>query len=191
MLSAILAVASFAAVSPVFSQTPPAAYQAPSPFTIGAGASNFNVDWGRNRMFGYSIWGDWHLGTLPRPFDGLGIEFEARDLAFDRGADLGPSFRQDTLGAGPMYTFRHYRRFRPFGKLLIDYGRLDNDKSQILTTSVLAPAIGFEVHAIPHLWVRADYEYQIWSNLLNGKDLDPQGFTLGVSYDFRSFRSFR
>jgi hypothetical protein len=51
--------------------------------------------------------------------------------------------------------------------------------------------MGLEYHAIHRLWVRADYEYQIWPNLLgDGRNLDPQGFTLGVSYDFRSLGSF-
>jgi opacity protein-like surface antigen len=195
MLSAILAVTSFAAVSQAISQTVPAAYQGRLPFTIGGGASNFNVDWGQNRMFGYSIWGDWHPGNLPRLLDGLGIEAEGRDLDFG-STHPAPSFRQVTLGAGPIYSYRHFARFRPYGKALIEYGRLD-DSTGFVTDKVYAPALGFEYHAIQRLWVRADYEYQVWPNLLNGKNgyygksLDPQGFTLGVSYDFRSFRFFR
>lgn len=191
ILSAILVAATFAAVSPAFSQTVPAAYQGTLPFTIGGGASSIDVDWGRNRMLGYSIWGDWHPGTLPRLLDGFGVEIEARDISFDRGATLGPDFREDTLGAGPMYTYRRFRRIRPYGKMLIEYGRLDSGLGTILTDKVYAPAFGFEFNATRRLWVRADYEYQDWPNFINGKKLDPQGFTLGVSYNFRSFRFFR
>jgi opacity protein-like surface antigen len=196
MLSAVLVVASFAAAA-AFPQTVPSAYQGRLPFTIGGGASNLNVDWGQNRMFGYSIWGDWHPGSLPRLLDGLGVEAEARDLDFGRSSHIARSFRQDTLGGGLIYSYRRFARVRPYGKFLIDYGRLD-DGTGIVTDKVYAPALGFEYHAIQRLWVRADYEYQIWPNLLNGqnsgyygKSLDPQGFTLGVSYDFRSFRFFR
>jgi opacity protein-like surface antigen len=189
MLSAILAAATFAAVSPAISQTVPAAYQGRLPFTIGGGASNMNVDWGQNRMFGYSIWGDWHPGSLPRLLDGLGVEVEGRDLHFGL-THPSPGFREDTLGAGPMYSYRHFARFRPYGKVLIEYGRLNSGGGNIATDKVYAPAFGFEYHAIQRLWVRADYEYQAWPNLY-GKTLDPQGFTLGVSYDFRSIRFFR
>jgi opacity protein-like surface antigen len=191
ILSAILTVASFAAVSPAISQTVPAAYRGRLPFTIGGGASNFNVDWGQNRMFGYSIWGDWHPGSLPRLLDGLGVEIQGRDLDFGR-TNPAPGFREDTFGAGPTYSYRHFARFRPYGKVLIEYGRLNYGGGQIATDKVYAPALGFEYHAIQRVWVRADYEYQSWPNLFYaGKNLDPQGFTLGVSYDFRSIRFFR
>lgn len=189
----ILAAVSFAAAIPAVSQSAPAAYQGALPFTIGGGASNLNADWGKNRMFGYSIWGDWHPGDLPRLLDGLGIEVQARDLDFGGNAGLPANFRQDTVGGGPIYTYRRFARFRPYGKVLIDYGRFNTASSfGVLTDRVYAPAFGFEYHAIQRLWVRADYEYQSWPNLFNnGKNLDPQGFTLGLSYDFRSFRFFR
>jgi opacity protein-like surface antigen len=197
MLAIILATASFVAIGPVHSQTVPAAYRGRLPFTIGGGASNFNVDWNRSRMFGYSIWGDWHPGTLPRLLDGLGVEIQGRDLDFYR-TNVSPGFRQDTFGAGPTYSYRRFARIRPYGKFLIEYGRLNYGPNQVATDKVYAPAFGFEYHAIQRLWVRADYEYQMWPNLLNGKvagsegkTLDPQGFTLGVSYDFRSIRFFR
>jgi len=191
ILSAILALASFAAGGSALSQTVPSAYQGRLPFTIGGGASNMNVDWGQNRMYGYSIWGDWHPGDLPRILDGLGVEAEARDLSFGRSNHIPANFREDTLGAGLIYTYRHFARIRPYGKVLIEYGRL-NYGPGIATDKVYAPALGFEYHAIQRLWVRADYEYQSWPNLFyGGKNLDPQGFTLGASYDFRSFRLFR
>lgn len=191
IFSTILAVASFAAVSPAFSQTAPAAYQGQLPFTIGGGASNMNVDWGRNRLYGYSIWGDWHPGSLPRLLDGLGVEVEARDLDFGHGAHITPAFRQDTLGGGLIYTYRHFAKIRPYGRALVDFGRLNDGTKNPISSLVYAPAMGLEYHAIHRLWVRADYEYQIWPNLLgDGRNLDPQGFTLGVSYDFRSLGSF-
>jgi hypothetical protein len=159
ILSAILAAATFAAGT-AFSQTVPSAYQGRLPFTIGGGASNMNVDWSRNRMVGYAIWGDWHPGNLPRLLDGLGVEAEARDLDFNRSSTLPAGFRQDTLGAGLIYSYRRFAKFRPYGKVLIDYGRLDYGGGQIATDKVYAPALGIEYHAIQRLWVRADYEYQ-------------------------------
>jgi len=200
MLSSILTVTSFAALAPSSAQTVPAAagpFQHNYPFTIGSGISNLDVDWAKSRMVGYSIWVDWRPGALPKILDGLGVEVEGRDLDFDRPAQLPPGFRQDTLGGGPIYTYYHFSRIRPYGKFLIDYGRLNYGYGQIATATVYAPALGFEYRAIKRLWVRADYEYQVWPNVLNGlipgyngKSLDPQGFTLGVSYDFRRFRLF-
>ena len=189
ILATILSAVSIVAAIPAFSQTVPSAYQGTLPFTIGGGASNLNADWGKNRLFGYSIWGDWHPGDLPRLLDGLGVEVQGRDLEF--GGQLPKGYRQDTVGAGLIYSYRHFRRFRPYGKFLIEYGRLNTGGGEILTDKVYAPAFGLEYHAIQRLWVRADYEYQAWPSLLNGKNLDPQGFTLGASYDFRSFRFFR
>lgn len=197
ILSAILAVASFAAVSQAVSQTVPAAYQGRLPFTIGGGASNFNADWGHERIYGYSIWGDWHPGGLPRLLDGLGVEVQGRDLDFGLTHPT-PGFQEFTFGGGGIYTYRHFARFRPYGKVLVEFGKLDYSKSEYVSDKVYAPSFGIEFHAIQRMWVRADYEYQAWPNLLNGKiagfagkSLDPQGFTLGVSYDFRSIRHFR
>jgi hypothetical protein len=200
MLISNLAVAFFAVLAPSAAQTIPAAtgpIQHPYPFTIGGGASDLNVDWSRSRMLGVAMWVDWHPKVLLRSLDGLGVEVEGRDLDFDRPSQLASGYRQDTLGGGVIYTYRHFSKVRPFGKFLIDYGRLNYGYGQIATATVRAPAFGFEYRAINRLWVRADYEYQIWPNLLNGifpgytgKSLDPQGFTLGVSYDFRRVRLF-
>jgi hypothetical protein len=46
------------------------------------------------------------------------LEVEARDISLDRG-DKPSNYREDTAGGGPMYTWRHYRNFRPYGKYLI------------------------------------------------------------------------
>jgi hypothetical protein len=36
--------------------------------------------------------------------------------------------------------------------------------------------------------VRGDYEYQYWRHIFGPHDLNPNGVTIGVSYDFGSFR---
>jgi len=200
ILSAILVLASFAAVASS-AQTNPAAigpYRNQVPFTIGGGASNLNVDWGHNRMYGYTVWVDWRPTNLPKVLDGLGIEIQGRDVNFGRGPTLPSVFRQDTLGGGPIYTYRRYPLVQPYGKFLIEYGRLNAGGFGVLTNKVYAPSFGLQVHAIRNVWVRAEYEYQVWPNLLGGqidsykgKSLDPQGFTLGVSYDFHSVLRFR
>jgi opacity protein-like surface antigen len=195
LLSAILAVASFAAVSPAFSQTVPAAHEGQLPFSIGAGASNIDVDWGKNRMYGITVWAQWRPGPLlPRMLDGLGIDAEARDVNYGRGSALPSNFRQDTAGGGPMYTWHHFRNFQPYGKFLFGIGSIDFHVHDPYythdTRTVYTSGGGFNYRIIDHLWVRADYDYQMWPDLLY-KTLDPQGFTLGATYDFRNVRFHR
>lgn len=57
------------------------------------------------------------------------------------------------------------------------------------TRDVFASGGGLNYRLVHQLWVRADYEYQMWPDLFK-KTLEPQGFTLGASYDFRSLRHF-
>ena len=194
ILSAILAVASFTAFGHAFGQTAPAAREGQLPFSIGGGISNFDVDWGKNRMYGIAIWGQWHPGSLlPRMLDGLALDIEARDIDYGRGNSLPSNFRQDTAGGGPMYTWNRFRNFRPYGKGLIEFGSFDfrtsNPGYTHDTRALWAPGLGFQLRTFPHVWIRADYEYQIWQQML-GKTPDPQGFTLGATYDFRHVRLF-
>jgi opacity protein-like surface antigen len=192
ILSAFLAVASFAAVSPA--QTVPAAQQGQLPFTIGVGASNLNVDWNKSRMYGITAWVQWRPAILPRLMDGFGFDIEGRDINYGRPSTLPSNFRQDTFGGGPMYTWHHFRNFQPYGKALFGIGSIDfivdNPYYKHDKFTLYAPGGGFQYRLVSHLWVRADYEYQAWPGLFQ-KTLDPQGFTLGASYDFGSFRRSR
>lgn len=178
---------------PAFSQVAPAAREASIPFSVGAGVSNFDMDWGHTRMYGGTLWADWHP-QLPRFLNGLGIEAEARDIDYGRPAELPSNFRQDTAGGGIIYTWHHFRNFRPYGKGLIEFGSFDFRSTDPYyshdTRTVYAPGLGLEFRAYHHLWVRADYEYQFWPNLL-GFTADPQGFTVGAIYDFRHIRFHR
>jgi len=82
-----------------------------------------------------------------------------------------------------------------YGKFLIGFGSIDfatypphtytHD-----TRNVYAPGGGFEYRLHGRLWVRADYEYQLWrpdlsADFPTGATADPQGFTLGFNYDFK------
>ncbi|HUB50518.1 MAG TPA: outer membrane beta-barrel protein [Terracidiphilus sp.] len=191
----IIATVAFAAIRPAFSQTLPAATEGQLPFTIGTGVSNLNVDWGHNRMYGISIWAQWRPGMLPRLFDGFGLDIEGRDVNYGRPATLPSNFRMDTLAGGPIYTWHHFRNFQPYGKLLIGLGSIDftgpNPYYKHDTRTIYAPGGGLQYRLVHHIWVRGDYEYQMWPQLFSdNRTLDPQGFTVGVSYDFRSLRHF-
>ncbi|HTW78571.1 MAG TPA: outer membrane beta-barrel protein [Terracidiphilus sp.] len=192
ILSAVLAAAFSCAFSPSFAQSVPSAYGPNLPFTVGGGMSDLDVDWGKSRMLGYTGWVDWRPG-LRSYLDGLGIEAEGHNTAYDATNGL-TNFSQLTFSAGPSYEWRRYRNFRPYGKWLFGFGRLDYtldvngvNTGYSTTNLVYSPGIGFEYRAFHRLWLRAEYEYQMWPGLL-GKTLDPQGFTAGVSYDFRTIR---
>jgi opacity protein-like surface antigen len=95
-----------------------------------------------------------------------------------------------------MYTWRHYRNFHPYAKLLVDYGaqkniQIDGFPSWYKSDKwmIYAPGGGVEAHAWRNVWVRADYEYQFWKvEWFDNNFLNPQGATLGVSYDFSRIR---
>lgn len=191
-LSPIFAVSLFILFHPAFSQTAPAAYEGRSlPLSIGAGASSMDVDWGHSRMYGATLWIDYYP-RLPRILNGLGVDMEGRDVNYGRPSDVPSNFRQDTAAGGPTYTWRRFPNFQIYGKGLIGFGSLDfklvNDPGYTHETrTIYAPGGGIQARAFRHIWIRADYEYQIWPDLFQKND-NPQGVTLGAVYDFRNYR---
>lgn len=191
--SPIFAVSLFTLCHPGFSQTAPAAYSGRGlPISIGAGVSNMDVDWGKSRMYGGTLWIDYYPTQLPHMLNGLGVDVEGRDVNYDRPAHVPTNFRQDTAAGGPIYTWNHFRNFQIYGKGLVGFGSLDfyihpTSNYRHETRTVYAPGGGILAHAYKHVWVRADYEYQFWPDLFQ-KTFDPQGFTVGAVYDFRGYR---
>jgi hypothetical protein len=192
-LSPIFAVSLITLFHPAFSQTVPAATEGhPLPITIGAGVSDIDVDWGKSRMIGGTLWIDYFPTYLPHFLNGLGVDAEARDINYDRPSTVPSNFRQDTAGGGPIYVWRRFPNFQIYGKGLVEFGSFDftitytpNYKHE--TRTVAAPGGGLLVHTYKHVWVRADYEYQFWPDLFQ-RTFDPQGFTVGAVYDFRGYR---
>ncbi len=197
----ILTVSLFAAAVPAFSQVVPAASQGRTlPLSVGIGPSSYDVDWGHGRMFGGTIWVDYYPGKLPAILRGLGVEVEARDISLDRHEDPNQQYpnwseqantREDTASGGAIYTWRHYRNFHPYAKFLYGHGSIDfitglthaTSSYTHDTRSLMAAGGGFEHRVFRQVWARADYEYQAWQTLI-GHTLNPQGFTVGVAYDF-------
>ena len=158
---------------------------------VGAGPSYYHMDWGHGDEFGGTLWVDANLDKGPLFLKGLGVELEARDLSLDRGSTLPNDMRTDTLGGGPIYSWRHFDRVRPYTKFLVSYGNLDINKGGYHFDWVLyQPGAGVEYRPFGHVWVRADYEYQIWPKLFGSNwSYDPDGVTVGVLYEFRHHRS--
>ena len=177
-----------AAVFPVYCQVAAAGHQGNVPIVIGAGFSDFSLDWGPGRrMEGVSAWGDWYPISLPAGLHGLGIEVAGHDMNYARPAGFS-RMRQDTGEGGLIYTWNGYRRFRPYAKYLLGIGSIDFPPSGTYshdTFTVFSPGGGVEYHAWGHIWIRGDYEYQFWHHTFGPHDLNPNGFTIGASYDFR------
>ena len=199
-LKAIFAALSIIAAIPVFSQVVPAATEGGWPIKVGAGFSAFNGDWGSGRMVGGALWIDYSPTQMPAILHGWGLEVEARDIRNGQSADYfrniqalrqEGTFRQDTVGGGPIFTWLHFRNLHPYAKFVADFAgqdfNIDAPHYHHETQAAFAPGIGLEYRAFRNLWVRADYEYQIWPDQFNNHDwiLDPQGITVGLSCDFR------
>jgi len=180
-------------VAPAHAQVEPDATQGGSPLVLGAGYSNFDLDYGQSRrMQGITAWADWHLRHMPGWLDGLSIEAEGRDINFGRPASL-PIMRQDTILGGALYQWSHYRNFKPYGKYLaglgsIDFPNIGNPSYTHDTRTVFAPGGGFDYYLGHGVSFRADYEYQFWRHLFGPYDLNPNGVTVGVVYSLRARR---
>ncbi|MGA2753411.1 MAG: outer membrane beta-barrel protein [Terracidiphilus sp.] len=187
-LKLILAALFVAAVFPVYSQVTPAARQGSVPIVVGAGFSDFSLDWGPGkRMEGISAWVDWYPNRLPTALQGLGIEAAGHDINYGLPAGFS-RMRQDTGEGGLIYAWNHYRNFRPYVRYLAGIGSIDFPPSGTYshdTFSVFSPGGGIEYRAWQHIWIRGDYEYQFWHHVFGPHDLNPNGFTIGASYDFR------
>jgi hypothetical protein len=157
------------------------------PFTVGFGVADFSDDWGiRNpRQVGLTLWVDWRLPHMPPKLDGLGVEFEGRDVNYAT-PDYLPGHRMTTGLIGPMYQWRRQSRIRPYVKYLMGIGNIDfpnGTNYQQDTRAIFAPAGGADVRLIGRLSARGEYEYQMWHAIFGPHDLTPNGFTFGVVYD--------
>lgn len=172
---------------PLFSQVAPSATREGLPLVVGAGFSDYYSDW-NGRLDGPTVWADWNFDQLPSFLHGLGIEVEGRDLNYGRTGHV-PALRQDTAEGGAIYTWHHYRNIRPYTKFLlgigsIDFGHITPTYSHD-TRTVYTPGGGLEYRVWRHVWVRGDYEYQFWTDFFHHHAMNPNGFTVGASYDFR------
>lgn len=172
--------------SRLVAQAAPAAETGGLTLAVGAGLSDYDVDWGYGRMLGGTLWVDAEPPLRPVWLHGLGAEIEARDISPNHSSTQPSNYREDTLGGGVTYTVHRYRSIRPYGKFLASYGSMDFETSSPTyshdSRTVYAPGGGLAVDLHRNFWARVDYEYQFWPQLL-GRTTDPQGFTFGVMYD--------
>jgi opacity protein-like surface antigen len=185
----VLALLLAGTASPARAQVTYAAEEGKLPFTVGAGASYFSDDWGiaNPHQVGFNVWADWRF-RLPSFFDGLGVEFEGRDVNYATPSGIA-GHRMDTALGGPIYQWRKHDRFRPYVKYLIGIGSIDYPAPFLTqshdTATVFAPAGGIDIRVWRRVSVRAEYEYQYWHHVFGDtNDLTPNGFSFGAVYDF-------
>ncbi|WP_263357370.1 porin family protein [Acidicapsa ligni] len=179
----VLAALFFLSTLPVLAQVAPAARISGLPLGVGAGLSDYSVDYGPGRrMLGVSAWADYSL------FHGLGIEAEGTSILWDKPSSL-PRMKQETIKGGAIYKYHQVFHVRPYVKGLIGLGKIDFPSINPLYTqdtfTMYAIGGGVEYKVWKTLSVRGDYEYQYWSNYQGSNYLNPNGFTIGATYYLR------
>ncbi len=184
----LLAAITFLHANPANCQTaPPIRRQSGWPIRVGVGPSSYDVDWGHGRMYGGTLWIDCFPGKLPVFMRGLGLELVARDISLNRSSTQ-VNVREDTAAAGLIYAWQHWQNLHPYVKALYGQGSMDFTPHGVSyshdTRSLWAAGGGFDYRFHGPFWARLDYEHQTWQRLFGYYIPKPQGFTLGVAYDF-------
>jgi opacity protein-like surface antigen len=179
----VLAALMILSTLPVFAQVAPAVKIGGLPLGIGAGFSDFDLDYGPGRrMVGVSAWADYNL------FHGIGIAAEGNTIFADKPAVL-QRMRQDTAMGGGIYRTHTFFGIHPYVQFVIGIGSIDFPSGNPFYThdtfSTWAYGGGAEYKLWKTLYARGSYEYQFWHQYLGPRDLNPQGFTIGATYYLR------
>jgi opacity protein-like surface antigen len=177
--------------SPLLAQVAPAVKIGGLPIGIGAGLSDYSIDYGSGRrMLGISAWGDYNV------FHGLGVEVEGQSIFADRPSDLctsGPrtvcQMKQDSIKGGIIYKARAFKGVRPYAKVLGGIGEIYFPSHNFFYSqdsfTTYGAGGGLEYRVWKTLSVRADYEYQFYEQFLGKGTLNPNGVTVGATYYLR------
>jgi opacity protein-like surface antigen len=191
LVATLLLIASHSALS----QTIPAASENYPPYVLGVAFSNYDlgynsskyiIPYGSGRMSGGTLWAELYPFTVSSKLHGLGLAVEARDLSLSHSSS---SFltREDTAAGGLIYRSSQFHTLRPYAKATYGLGSVDFQSSNPYythdTRALWGIGGGLDYHAVRHVWIRADYEYQTWARLFFAT-LHPQGVTVGAIYDF-------
>ena len=153
---------------------------------VGATFSDFDPDYGYQRLYGIGAFADYNL--TPR----LGAEAEVRFHRFNQLANI----HEDNYLIGPKYNYRH-NRYVFFAKALVGVGYF-NFPLNAAHGSYLDVALGggLDYRLTRRIYLRGEYEYQIWPGFVGPPDptpippqnrpngLTPNGFSVGASYRF-------
>jgi hypothetical protein len=168
---------------PAKAQVAPTATISGLPLGVGGGFSDYSLDYGQGRrMLGISGWADYDL------WRGLGIEAEVTAIDFDKPSTF-QRMSQNTFKGGAIYRARPFWGIRPYVKGLIGVGSIyfpSNDPLYTHDTYIVeALGGGVERRVWNTVYLRGDYEYQLWNQFMGNNNLTPNGFTIGATYYFR------
>jgi len=178
---------------PALAQVVPQATSFSLPFYAGGGYSRFSPDYGPGRTIdGINAYAGFTLYNAPFNLTGLGVEGEWRDIFFNHiMSNATPlnninSVTETTIGGGINYKILHFQRFHPYGKFLLEHGKqVYTPQGAFASDKVYVMGGGAEYRAWRNIWLRGDYSYEDWPNLFYlGKNSNPVGVTLGLTYDF-------
>ncbi len=189
-LKLILAGLLFLTAVPVFAQVVPQATEHNVPLYVGGGYARYSPDWGPGRTLdGINAYAGITLPRISVIPAGLGVEAEWRSLFFNPSTNVpGYVISETTMGGGVIYKYQHWQRLRPYAKYFLEQGKnhYASHPDAFAYDMVTVMGGGIEYKVKSHYWVRADYSRQTWSNLfLLNKDSNPQGVTLGMTYNFQ------
>jgi hypothetical protein len=138
---------------------------------IGAGFSLARPDYAPQNFQGFTAYGDFDF----RPHVGVEAEFHqvfstTGDRSFQRSYEIGGRY------------FRTYGPLAPYLKAMIGRGDFNYPLGNAdLSYTLYAGGAGADFKLGPYLRVRAEYEFQKWTDFPTG-GLTPQLLTFGVAY---------
>lgn len=188
MLTRILILLTFlASGSRLFAQASPTATRA-GDLLVGAGYTSGASDYGK-RFTGFNIYGDFDFSRH------IGVEANFHKISYGTGSPL----YEKTYEIGPRY-FRTYGPLVPYVKVMFGRGVFNypanpppapQDVARAnLGYNMFAGGLGTDLKVRPWLYLRADYEYQVWPGFRGietgpSNGLNPQLLSFGAAYHFR------
>ncbi len=152
---------------------------------VGAGIDYWNTDYSQRWKYGPTVWAGTEI------WRGVGVLAEGRSLI--AGGNL-PGYKYWVGEGGATYTFHHWNAVRPYLKGELGFGSLDSPRSPTYrshdTRTTWAVGGGLEYRTWQRWWTRIDYTYDGFPGYLSlitlkEHTLNPNGFSVGMSYHFR------
>jgi Outer membrane protein beta-barrel domain len=165
-------------------QVEPARMGGLPPVNVGLSFSDFSPDYTLKRLYGAGAYANvmpLHYG----PVD-LGLEGEWKILSLNQVVHV----HERSLSVGLIGQLRNnYYGFKPYGKFMYGLGNFYYPQFTSVRPAFYTDSFGIFVlgggadhHLHGRFSIRGDYEYQRWTHFRGAKTLNPNGFTVGVSY---------
>lgn len=161
-------------------QVVPSAYRQRFTLNVGGMGSVFQPDYAGNgipqeapnRLYGWGTYVDLGLRRWVQ------IEAEGRWLRENRYLNID----EDNYLIGARAPIGTYHRFKPYGKVLVGYGRMNFQYNYAYGRFLdVALGGGTDYELTRRISARVNFEYQLWPNWIDGT-LKPYGGDVGIAY---------